>query len=196
MNDTATDQALDLLFSSARTPSTWTDRPIAPGLLEKIYDLAKMGPTSGNCSPLRLIFCCSGEARQKLADCAASGNKERILAAPATAIFADDLEFYENLPELFPHTDARSWFAGKQQHIETTAFRNAALQAAYYILAARACGLDAGPMSGFDEAKVQSQFLAGTPYRVNFLCSFGHADNTATRDHNPRLPFERACRVI
>ena len=196
MNNTATGHALDLMFRDARTPRAWTDRPIAPGLLQEIYDLAKMGPTSGNCSPLRLIFCCSDEARRKLADCAASGNRERIVAAPATAIFADDLEFYENLPELFPHTNARSWFAGKQQHIETTARRNATLQAAYFILAARACGLDAGPMSGFDEAKVDSQFLAGTPYRANFLCSFGHADKTAAKQRNPRLSFERSCRVI
>ncbi len=196
MNNIVPGQALDLLFRNARTPRAWTNQPIAPGLLEKIYDLAKMGPTSANCSPLRVVFCCSDEARQKLADCAASGNRERILAAPATAIFADDLEFYENLPELFPHTDARSWFAGKQQHIETTAFRNATLQAAYFILAARALGLDAGPMSGFDEAKVESQFLAGTAHRVNFLCSFGHADAAATKDRHPRLPFERACRII
>ncbi len=196
MNKILADDALDMLFRNARTPRAWTQRPLPPGLLERAYDLAKLGPTSANCSPLRIVFCTSGEARQRLAGCAASGNQARILAAPGTAIFAYDLEFYEYLPELFPHTDARAWFAGKPPHIETTARRNATLQAAYYILAARACGLDAGPMSGFDNDKVDAAFLAGTTFRSDFICAFGYADATSLQDRHPRFAFDRVCQVI
>ncbi len=196
MNESDSDGFLDLVFRAARTPRAWTDRPLDPGLLERVYDLAKMGPTSANCSPLRIVFCTSEDARRRLADCASSGNRARVLGAPATAIFAEDLAFYEHLPELFPHTDARSWFAGKPRHIETTAFRNATLQAAYFILAARACGLDAGPMSGFDAPAVDAAFLADTGFRANFICGLGYADRTGLRDRHPRLAFDRVCRVI
>ena len=196
MNKVLPDDALDMLFRDARTPRAWTDRPIPPGMLQQVYELAKMRPTSANCSPLRVVFCTSAAARQRLVHCAASGNQARIHAAPATAIFAYDLEFFEHLPELFPHTDARAWFAGKPPHIETTARRNATLQAAYYILAARACGLDAGPMSGFDNDKVDAAFLAGTTFRSDFICGLGYADATGLNERHPRLPFDRACRVI
>lgn len=196
MNRILSEHALDVLFRDARTPRAWTARPIPAGLLQRVHELAKMGPTSGNGSPLRVIFCTSEAARQRLAGCAASGNQARIRAAPATAIFAYDLEFHEHLPELSPHIDARAWYAGKPRHIETTARRNATLQAAYYILAARACGLDAGPMSGFDIAKVDTEFLAGTTFRSDLICGLGFGDATALKDRAPRFAFDRVCQVI
>jgi 3-hydroxypropanoate dehydrogenase len=188
-------EALDILFREARTHSTWLDRPVAAEVLREAWDLAKLGPTSANCSPARIVFVVSGEAKEKLRPALIEGNVTKTMAAPATAIIAYDMAFFDLLPRLFPHTDARSWFVGNDELIETTAFRNGALQGAYFILAARAMGLDCGPMSGFDNAKVDEVFFAGTTIRSNFLCNVGYGDPAKLRPRNPRLSFDEACRI-
>jgi 3-hydroxypropanoate dehydrogenase len=187
--------ALDTLFNEARTHGEWLDTPVTDEQLRQIYDLMKWGPTSANSSPARLVFAHSPEAKEKLAACMAAGNVDKVKAAPVTAIIGMDMEFYEKLPQLFPHTDARSWFAGKPKAIEATAFRNSSLQGAYFIIAARALGLDCGPMSGFDEEKINAAFFAGTPVRVNFVCSIGYGDLSKLHSRSPRLSFEEACRI-
>ena len=187
--------ALSIIFEDARTHSAWQDRPVSEDVLRAAWDLAKMGPTSANCSPARVVFVVSREAKEKLKPSLSEGNVAKTMAAPATAIFGYDLAFYERLPELFPHTDARSWFVGNDKLIETTAFRNATLQSGYFILAARALGLDCGPMSGFDNAKVDEAFFAGTSIRSNFLCNLGYGDASKLRPRNKRLSFEEACRI-
>jgi 3-hydroxypropanoate dehydrogenase len=187
--------ALSILFHDARTYSAWQDRPVSEDVLRAAWDLAKMGPTSANCSPARIIFVLSREAKEKLKPALSEGNVAKTIAAPATAIFGYDLAFYERLPELFPHTDARSWFAGKEKHIETTAFRNGTLQSGYFILAARALGLDCGPMSGFDNAKVDEAFFPDTTIRSNFLCNLGYGDASKLRPRNKRLSFDEACQI-
>jgi 3-hydroxypropanoate dehydrogenase len=187
--------ALSILFHDARTHSAWQDRPVSEDVLRAAWDLAKMGPTSAKCSPARILFVVSREAKEKLKPALSEGNVAKTMAAPATAIFGYDLAFYERLPELFPHADARSWFAGKDKLIETTAFRNGTLQSGYFILAARALGLDCGPMSGFENAKVDEAFFAGTTIRSNFLCNIGYGDASKLRPRNKRLAFEEACRI-
>jgi 3-hydroxypropanoate dehydrogenase len=187
--------ALSILFHDARTHSAWQDRPVSEDVLRAAWDLAKMGPTSANCSPARIVFVVSREAKEKLKPALSEGNVAKTMAAPATAIFGYDLAFYERLPELFPHTDARSWFAGKDKLIETTAFRNGTLQSGYFILAARALGLDCGPMSGFENAKVDEAFFVGTTIRSNFLCNIGYGDASKLRPRNKRLSFDEACRI-
>lgn len=187
--------ALDTLFNEARTHGEWLDTPVTDEQLRQIYDLMKWGPTSANSSPARLVLAHSPKAKEKLAACMAAGNVEKVKAAPVTAIIGMDMEFYEKLPQLFPHTDARSWFAGKPKAIEATAFRNSSLQGAYFIIAARALGLDCGPMSGFDEEKINAAFFAGTPVRVNFVCSIGYGDRGKLHPRSPRLSFEEACRI-
>ena len=157
------DRSLDLVFREARTHSVWLDKPVSDAQLQEIYDLMKWGPTSGNSSPARIVFVRSAAAKQRLLSAASEGNMEKIRTAPVTAIIAYDTEFYEKLPQLFPHTDARSWFAGNQPLIDITAFRNGSLQGAYLIIAARAIGLDAGPMSGFDNAKLDKEFFPDGP---------------------------------
>ena len=189
-------RALNVVFRQARTHNVWIDKPVGEDLLRAVWDLAKMGPTSANCSPARIVFVISPEAKQTLKPCLIEGNVEKTMAAPATAIIGHDLEFYDRLPELFPHTDARSWFAGKPSHIETTAFRNGTLQGAYFILAARALGLDCGPMSGFDNAKIDRLFFAGTTIRSNFLCNLGYGAPDKLHPRNPRLTFDEACKVV
>lgn len=196
MSKTADQEALDIIFREARTHSYWLGEPVDDALLRQVYDLAKMGPTSANCCPMRIVFVKSKEAKEKLKPCLDAGNVEKTMAAPVTAIIAQDLEFYEKLPRLFPHTDARSWFAGKPQKIAETAFRNATLQGGYFILAARALGLDCGPMSGFNNAKVDETFFPGTPVKSNFLCNLGHGDASKLHPRSPRLTFEEACLVI
>lgn len=188
--------ALDILFNEARTHSKWLDTPVTTEQLRQIYDLMKWGPTSANSSPARLVFVHSQEAKERLAVCMASGNVDKVRAAPVTAIIGMDMEFYEKLPQLFPHTDARSWFAGKPKAIEATAFRNGSLQGAYFIIAARALGLDCGPMSGFDEEKVNAAFFAGTSVRANFVCSIGYGDRSKLHPRSPRLSFDEACTII
>lgn len=189
-------RALDIVFREARTYSAWQDRPVSDALLAEIYDLAKMGPTSANCCPMRVVFVRSKEAKEKLRPCLDAGNVEKTMAAPVTAIIAYDMEFYEKLPKLFPHTDARSWFAGKPQKVYDTAFRNGTLQGAYFIIAARACGLDCGPMSGFDNAKLDAAFFNGTPIKSNFLCNLAYGDPSTLHPRSPRLTFDEACKIV
>ncbi|MGB8274633.1 MAG: malonic semialdehyde reductase [Alphaproteobacteria bacterium] len=190
------EEAKDILFRTARTHSAWRDRPVGPALLKAVYDLTKMGPTSANCSPMRVVFVVSPEAKSRLKPCLDAGNVAKTMSAPATAIIAYDTKFYDLLPKLFPHTDARSWFAGKDAHIERTAFRNSALQGAYLILAARGLGLDCGPMSGFDNAKLDAEFFPDGRYKSNFLCNLGYGDPAKLHPRNPRLDFDEACRIL
>jgi 3-hydroxypropanoate dehydrogenase len=188
-------EALDLLFRNARTHNVWLDKPVSDELLHQLYDLMKWGPTSANSSPARIVFVKSPEAKEKLVACMSEGNAAKTLQAPVTAIVGMDMEFYEKLPQLFPHTDARSWFAGKQAAIDATAFRNSSLQGAYLIVAARALGLDCGPMSGFDADKLNAAFFAGTPVKANFVCSLGYGDASKLFPRSPRLSFDDACTI-
>lgn len=192
---TLDDAALDTIFRSARTIRKWTPRPVAEATLRAVYDLMKLGPTSANCSPARIVFVTSKEAKERLRPCLIPSNVDKTMSAPVTAIVGHDLEFYEQLPRLYPFDDARSWFAGDRPLIEATAFRNGSLQGAYLIIACRALGLDCGPMSGFDNAKVDEAFFAGTSVRSNFLCNIGYGDRTGLAPRAPRLAFEEACRI-
>ncbi|QLH38365.1 MAG: malonic semialdehyde reductase [Defluviicoccus sp.] len=197
MNQTdAKEHCLRRLFREARTHSVWLDRPVSEDLLRHVWDLARMGPTSVNCSPARIVFVISPAAKEKLCPALAPGNADKTMAAPATAIIGYDMAFYDRLPELYPHTDARAWFVGNEPLIETTAFRNGTLQAGYLILAARALGLDCGPMSGFDNTRVDEAFFAGTSIRSNFLCNLGYGDSDKLRPRGPRLAFEEACQIV
>lgn len=189
------DAGLDLLFRTARTQNGWLPKPVPEALLREIYDLTKMGPTSANCSPLRVVFVASEAGRQKLAPALSAGNLDKTMQAPVTAILAHDLAFYEHLPRLFPHNQtARSWFEGKP-HAEATAFRNSSLQAAYFMLAARAVGLDCGPMSGFDAAKVDAAFFPEGRVRTNMLCALGYGDPAKVFARSPRFEFDEVCRI-
>jgi 3-hydroxypropanoate dehydrogenase len=191
------DQAsLDVLFTHARTHSAWLDKPVGDAQLHAIYDLMKWGPTSANSSPARIVFVKSAEGKEKLLACVDGGNLEKVRTAPVTAIVAMDMQFFDKLPQLFPHTDARSWFAGKEAKIQDTAFRNASLQGAYMMMAARALGLDCGPMSGFDADKLNASFFAGTSVKANFLCNLGYGDAQALHARGPRLPFDQACSIL
>ncbi len=191
------DASLDLIFRAARTHNVWLPTPVSEQTLRAIWDLMKLGPTSANCSPLRIVFVRSAEARKRLVPCMSENNRAKTLAAPVTAIFAMDLEFYEKLPRLFPHNQtARSWFAGKPSHIMETALRNSSLQGAYFIVAARALGLDCGPMSGFDADKLNSEFFPDGTLSVNFVCSLGHGDASQLFPRSPRLDFDEACRIV
>ena len=187
--------ALDTLFLTARTHSKWTDKPVPEALLRRLHDIARMGPTSANCGPARFVFVTSPEAKAKLKPCLMPGNVDKTMAAPVTVIIAYDLSFYDHLPRLFPHVDARSWFAGNDALIAETAFRNGTLQGAYLMLAARALGLDCGPMSGFDKDAVDQAFFAGTTVKSNFLCNLGYGDPSALHPRDPRFEFEEACSV-
>jgi len=187
----------DLLFRNARSYSYWQDRPVGDALLRQVYDLAKMGPTSANMCPLRIIFVRSREAKERLKPALHAGNVQKVMTAPVTAILGMDIHFYEKLPQLFPHADARSWFKDlPEQVLEYVALRNSSLQGAYFMLAARSLGLDCGPMSGFDNAKVDAEFFAGTTVRSNFLCALGYGDASKLHPRSPRLTFEEACQVI
>lgn len=187
--------ALNTLFLQARTQQGWHDRPVSDAQLQQIYDLMKWGPTSANCSPARIVFVKSAEAKEKLLACMNSGNVEKTRTAPVTAIIGMDMEFYEKLPQLYPHADARSWFAGNQPVIEATAMRNSSLQGGYFIMAARAVGLDCAPMSGFDAEKLNAAFFAGTSVKANFVCSIGYGDSSKVYARGPRLDFDEACRI-
>lgn len=190
------DDALDQLFRVARTYNGYLDTPVSNDQLESVWELMKFGPTSANCLPARIVWCVSAESKQKLAALAMPANGEKILQAPATAIIGMDMEFYENLPELFPHTDARSWFVGNDALIEKTAFRNSSLQGGYFILAARALGLDTGPMSGFDNDAVDAAFFGGTPVRSNFISTIGYGDPATIFDRSPRPAFDRFNSIV
>ncbi|HEY2187240.1 MAG TPA: malonic semialdehyde reductase [Caldimonas sp.] len=185
----------DQLFDNARTQNGFTSEPVTDEQLRRIYGLMKWGPTSANSSPARIIFVRSPAAKERLLACVSPGNFEKTRAAPVTAILGIDYAFYEKLPFLFPHTDARSWFVGKKEFADTTAFRNASLQGGYFIVAARAIGLDCGPMSGFDNARMDEAFWAGTTVRTNFICNLGRGDPSKVLGRNPRLSFEEACRI-
>jgi len=187
---------LDLLFHDARSQKVWTDRPVDEDLLRKIYDLAILGSTSGNCLPMRIVFVRSTEGKEKLKSTLGSNNVPKVLTAPVTAIIAYDLAFADHLPRLFPYGDARSWFTGNDKLIETTALRNGSLQGAYLMFAARAVGLDYGAMSGFENDKVDELFFSGTHYRSNFLCSLGYADTSAMGKRLPRFEFDEACSFV
>src|SRR5438105_3615117 len=191
------DESLDLIFRKARTHSAWLDEPVDDALLAQVYDLAKMGPTSANMCPMRLVFVRSKAAKEKLKPALDAGNVDKTMAAPVTAIVAMDIRFYEKLPKLFPHADARAWFKDLPESVlEYIALRNSSLQGAYFMLAARLLGLDCGPMSGFDNAKVDAAFFSGTTVKSNFLCNLGYGDPSKLFPRSPRLNFEEACKVI
>jgi 3-hydroxypropanoate dehydrogenase len=196
MSQPLNDAALDRLFRTARTYNGYTDTPVTRAQMDAIWELMKMGPTSANCLPARLVWCESDEAKAKLAACALPANAEKILKAPVTVIIGMDTEFYEHLPELFPHTDARSWFVGNPALAEATAFRNSSLQGAYFIMAARAVGLDTGAMSGFLPEAVDAAFFADTTFKSNFIATLGIGDPASIFDRSPRPGFDRFNTIV
>ncbi|CAN5285662.1 malonic semialdehyde reductase [soil metagenome] len=183
------------LFDNARTHNGFLPEPVHEEKLRALYDMMKWAPTSANCSPARIIFVTSPEAKERLLAGMAPGNVDKTRSAPVTAIIGMDLDFPETLPKLFPHADAKSWFVGKPDFIASSAFRNSSLQGGYFILAARALGLDCGPMSGFDAAKVDAEFWAGTAVKTNFIVNLGHGDASKLFGRSPRLTFEEACKI-
>ncbi len=197
MGTILSNEALDTLFREARSHNGWQDRPVTDEQLHQIYDLMKMGPTAANACPARLLFIKSAEAKERLKPCLSEGNVEKSMSAPVVAVIGMDMEFYEQLPKLFPHTDARSWYVGKPEEvIHTAAFRNSTLQGAYFMLAARSLGLDCGPMSGFDAEKLESEFFPDGKIKANFICGIGHGDASKIFPRHPRLEFEEACSVL
>jgi 3-hydroxypropanoate dehydrogenase len=199
------DDVLDVLFRQARTHNAWLDKPVSDDVLRQLYELVKYGPTSANSSPARILFLQTREAKQRLAPALSPANVDKTMLAPVTAIIGYDLKFYEQLPKLFLNNPAaRDWFANSPSFAETSAFRNGSMQGGYFILAARALGLDCGAMSGFDNAKVDAEFFsesAGNPpafiqVKSNFLCNLGYGDASKLFPRNPRLAFEDACRVL
>jgi 3-hydroxypropanoate dehydrogenase len=188
--------ALDQLFRTARSQNTWQDKPVPDSLLVELHDLMKWGPTSANCWPLRVVYVKSPAAKDRLIPLLMEGNRAKVQAAPVTAILGMDMAFYEQLPKLFPHTDAKSWFVGNDALIQATAFRNSSLQGAYFMLAARALGLDCGPMSGFDADQVNAAFFAGTTVKANFICSLGHGDPAGLFPRSPRPEFNDVCQIL
>ena len=190
------DDGLDVIFRSARTHKVWLDRPVPDDLLRRVYDLARLGPTSANCSPMRLLFVRSREAKERLRPALNPGNVDKTMQAPVTVIVGHAVDFFEELPRLFPAADMRANFAGKPEFAAATAFRNGSLQGAYLMLAARALGLDCGPMSGFDNAKVDAEFFSEGRVKSNFLCNLGYGDAGKLTARGPRLSFDEVCRVI
>jgi 3-hydroxypropanoate dehydrogenase len=188
--------ALDCIFRTARTHRAWTNRPVTDETLRAIYELMKWGPTSSNCSPARIVFLRSPEAKERLRPALDAGNVAQTMAAPATAIVAYDLEFHDQLPLLVPHRDVRSGFVGKPELIRTTAQQSGTLQGAYLIIAARALGLDCGPMGGFDNARVDATFFPEGTVKSNFLCNLGYGDPAKLHARAPRLAFDEACRIV
>jgi 3-hydroxypropanoate dehydrogenase len=183
------------IFTEARTHNKWLDRPVGDETLKQLYDLVKMGPTSANCSPARFVFVRTKEGKERLLPALSRGNSDKTMAAPVTVIVAYDLEFYERMPELFPHADARSWFTSSPDTIHETAFRNSSLQGAYLIIAARMLGLDTGPMSGFKNKLVDDAFFSGTTWKSNFLVNLGYGDSAGLFGRLPRLAFDHACMI-
>ena len=188
--------ALHRLFLEARTHNGWQDRPVPEALLREAVDLAKMGPTSANVSPMRIVFVRSPEAKERLRPALAAGNVEKTMAAPVTAIVGHDLKFYDLLPRLFPHADARSWFVGNEAFANDTAYKNGTLQVAYLIFALRAVGLDTGPMSGFDNAKVDAEFFPDSTVKSNVLVNIGYGDASKLFPRSPRLEFDEIARIV
>ena len=196
MTGRLTDASLAQLFHDARTQNAWQDRDVPDALLRELVMLVLFGPTSANCSPARFVFVKSHEAKGRLKPFLSEGNREKTMQAPVCVILGNDLDFHEHLPALFPHTDAKSWFTGKPQKIADTAFRNGTLQGGYLIMAARALGLDCGPMSGFDPAGVDAAFFAGTNVKSNFLCNLGYGDASALLPRSPRFDFDQVARIL
>lgn len=207
MNEAMTEQGLALLFREARSQNGWRDQPVSDDTLRKLYDLLRWGPTSANSCPARIVFVRSAEARQRLLPALSAGNVEKTLSAPVTAIIGYDTGFHEQLPKLFPHNPGvRDWFAGQPELIESTALRNSSMQGGYFILAARALGLDCGPMSGFDHDLIDSEFFAtdagragafpGMQIKSNFLCNLGYGDPAKLFPRSPRLGFEEVCALL
>ena len=197
--DALTDKDLDILFREARTYNAWADRPVSDDTLRQIHDLAKLGPTEANCCPLRILYIRSPEAKERLKPLLDKGNLDKTMAAPVTAIFGIDFAFYEQMPKLFPHADARAWFVGKEEKIKITAVRNANLQAAYYMMAARSLGLDCGPMSGFKKDEATQEFFTGKfggKVEANFLCNLGHGTTENLYPRSPRLDFDEAIEIL
>ncbi|HKW93734.1 MAG TPA: malonic semialdehyde reductase [Methylomirabilota bacterium] len=190
------DAGLDLIFRRARTHRAWLDRAVPETLLRQVYELACLGPTSANCSPMRLIFVTSREAKERLRPCLSPGNVDKTMQAPVTAVVGQAIDFYEDLPRLFPTADMRALFVGKPAFIADTAFRNSSLQGAYVMLAARALGLDCGAMSGFDNAKVDAEFFPDGRVKSNFLCNLGYGDPGKLPARPPRYAFDEVCRVV
>jgi 3-hydroxypropanoate dehydrogenase len=191
------DKAQDILFRKARSHNGWKSESVDDALLKQVYDLCKWGPTSANSCPMRIVFVKSKEAKERLKPVLDGNNVQKAMTAPVVAIIGYDMEFYENLPKLFPHNkEARSWFAGNEKLITTTAFRNGSLQGAYFMIAARALGLDCGPMSGFDNAKVDAEFFKGTAVKSNFICALGRGDESKIFPRSPRLAFDEACKIV
>jgi 3-hydroxypropanoate dehydrogenase len=195
MSEPLDNAALDQLFDTARTNNKWRHREVPDALLRLIVEHARWAPTSANSSPARFVFIKSPEAKARLKPFLSAGNVEKTMAAPVTAIIGYDLNFYEHLPRLFPSADAKSWFAGKKQHADTTAFRNGTLQGGYFILAARALGLDCGPMSGFENAGVDAEFFTGTQIKSNFLCNLGYGDPAGVYPRSPRFSFDEIATI-
>ena len=197
MSSLPSSEELDLIFRKARTHTVWLDTPVEDSLLMQVYDLARMGPTSANMCPMRIIFVKSREAKERLKPALDAGNVDKTMKAPVTAIIGMDLHFFEKLPKLFPHADAKAWFKDLPDNVlEYIALRNGSLQGANFMLAARALGLDCGPMSGFDNAKVDAAFFAGTTVKSNFLCNLGYGDASKLFPRSPRLDFEEACQLV
>ncbi len=196
MTEALSPAALSQLFLDARTHNAWTSKPVSDELLRTLYGMMRMAPTAVNAGPARIVFVKSPEAKAKLLDAVSEGNREKTAAAPVTAIIGYDLRFYEKLDRLFPHANARVWFEGNEASTFSTAFRNSSMQGGYLILAARALGLDCGPMSGFDNAKVDERFFPDCDVKSNFLCNLGYADTSALHPRNPRLEFEEVCQVV
>ena len=196
MSEAVNQSALNSLFTTARTHNGWLARSVSDDTLREIYDLLKMGPTSANCSPARFVFIRTPEGKEKLRPALSGGNLEKTLSAPVTAIVAWDNAFYDKLPELFPHGDARSWFTSSPEMAHETAFRNSAMQAAYLLFACRALGLDTGPMSGFDRRIVDTTFFADSGYRSTLLVNIGYGDERKLFGRLPRLAFDDACQLL
>lgn len=196
MTNALDETALQQLFTEARTFQHWQNKPVAIETLKQLYNLLKFGPTAANSCPARFIFITSDTAKQRLKPCLSEGNIGKTMSAPVTVIIAQDLEFYEQLPKLYPFTDARAWFAGNEALIQESAMRNSSLQGAYLMLAARAVGLDCGPMSGFDATKLNTEFFAGQNLKANFLCNLGYGDRSHLHARAPRLNFDEACRIL
>jgi len=189
-------QSLDILFNTARSHNGWKSTGVTDEQLHNIYDLMKMGPTGANCCPARIQFVKTDDARQQLLSCVSEGNVEKCRTAPVVAVIGMDMEFYEKLPKLFPHTDARSWYIGNDEAIANTAFRNSTLQAAYFMMAARSLGLDCGPMTGFDADKMNAVFFPDGKIQINMICAIGHGDESKIFPRSPRLDFDEACNII
>ena len=191
------DKDLDIILRQARTHNGFQAKPVSDVTLQAVYDLMRNGPTSANCSPARILFLKTPEAKERLKPALSSGNLQKTMEAPVTAVIGYDLKFYEKLPKLFPHNlEARTWFEGKPEVIQTTAFRNSSLQGAYFIIAARALGLDVGAMSGFGNAKVDAEFWPDGSVKSNFLCNVGYGDPSKLFARSPRMSFDEACKIL